>query len=460
MKKIAAMLALLVLLAVLPVVSAVQAGEKQTQKAEVIEKDVLENIQNLPGIDKDSIQKEFETSSFENAIMSQSMSSTGYSGYCWKPKLIHFSFLMKNNDGLLPTKIDVWVNLRNYNYKKTKVDYLSPGSGLNVDANFNTNPVKTLIESRLLEEGYFMVVGINPPEASYNPENPRYSEEALKNYGMPSHVKEARKVIELFQSVGFDYDYEIEGHSAGALVAALVAVEIGDSDSRFKGLTIHDVALQFNQSTVQAEYATASYNAVANLFENGVYEYSNFTQYKKLANTIRAGYGSADSGVARGDPLPGNFTVEGLFYFASIHTGWMPGPVTAVTGLPDSWAFGNGGYLAGDYQFMPDPADDVYSFSLTKIETMFEALDKIKYGAYPTAFERDIMAVWAGINPMDWDNISSQVKISWRNDECGFGDVSQIDKAYEILSGRPGFSYNVRTGFCHADETFANSAFK
>lgn len=450
MKKIAAMLAALLVLAVfIPTGSAVKNGEQ------IDEKVILEKIQNLPGVDKNSIQMEFKPAT---NVESQSMSRSYWK---WKPKFIHFSFQMKNEDGPLPTKVDVWVNLKNY--RKTKIDYISPGSGLTVDANFNTNPSRTLIEDRLIEEGYFMVVGINPPEASYDSESSDYSGEALKNYGSPSHVKDVRKVIKLFQKAGFDYDYTVEGHSAGAFNAALVAVEIGNSDSRFKELGIHDIALQFKQGTVQAEYAKISHDAVSNLYNNGVYEYSSFKDYKQMADIIRAYPGVyIDSEVPREFFAPGfsgNFSVEGFFHFASIHTGWMPGPVTDITNLPDSWPFGNGGYLAGNYQFMPDPTDDVYSFNLTRIETMFEALDKI-YGAYPTAYERDIMAIWAGINPVNWDNISNQVKISWRNNECGFGDVSQIDKAYEIFSGRPGFSYNLRTGFCHADEMFADSAFE
>lgn len=455
---IATLIALLMLLAVfIPTGSAVQNGGQMDEKT------VLEKIQNLPGVDKNSIQIEPRYSFPITSVESQSAISEGDKyRWNWKPRLIHFSFPIKNEDGPLPIIVDVWINLRSYNYGETKIDYILPGSGLNVDANFNTNPDRTLIENRLVEEGYFMVVGITPPEASYDPESSDYSEEALKNYGSPSHVKDVRKVIELFQSVGFDYDYTIEGHSAGAFNAALVAVEIGSSDPHFKGLDIHDMVLQYKPGTAQAEYARISHGAVSDLYNSGVYEYSSFEDYKQMAALIRAYPGVyIDSGVPREFFAPdfsGNFSVEGLFYFASIHTGWMPGPVTGATGLPDSWPFGNGGYLTGDYQFMPDPADDVYSFSLTRVETMFEALDKIEYGAYPTAFERDIMAVWAGINPVDWSRISVPVK--WENAEYGFGDVSEIDQAYEILSQKTGFLYSVRKGVGHADIMFADDAFK
>lgn len=453
------MAALLIGMAFAPTVSAVKNGEKANGE-KIDDKTVLEKIRNLPGIDKNSIQTDLDEPSLTTNAK-QSISESDGRCWNWKPRLIHFSFPMRDENDPLPIKVDMWVNLRNYKFGETKIDYFSPGSGLSADANANTNPSMTLIESRLVKEGYFMVVGITPSEASYDPESLDYSEEALKKLDVPDHVKDVRKVIRLFQRAGFDYDYTIEGHSAGALNAALAAVKIGDSDPRFKELDIKDMVLQYKDGTPQAEYATISYKAVSDLYNGGVYEYSSFKDYKRMAGVIRAYPGMyIDSEVPRGEDLAlGNFSVEGLFYFASIHTGWMPGLVTGATGLPDNWYFGDGGYLAGNYQFMPDPADDIYSFSQTRIETMFEALDKIKYGAYPTVFERDTMAIWAGIDPIDWNKISNQVKINWRNDECGFGDVSQIDRAYEILSGRSSFSYEVRPGFCHADEVYADNAF-
>lgn len=447
-KGIAAIVALLVLAVFIPAGSAVQNVEK------IDDKTVLEKIRNLPGVDKNSIQmEELESDFFTTSIEKRKP----------RPRLTHFSFQIENEDSPLLTMVDIWENPWNFNHRLTKIDYFSPGSGLSADANANTNPSMTLIESRLIKEGYFIVVGITPPEANYDPESLDYSEEALKKLGVPNHVKDVRKIIKLFQIAGFDYDYTVEGHSTGASNAALVAIEIGDSDPRFKELGIKDIVLQYKDGTPQAEYAAISHKAVSDLYNSGVYEYSSFKDYKQMAGIIRAYPGVyIDSGVPRELFVPGlsgNFSVEGFFHFASIHTGWMPGPVTGVTGLPDSWPFGNGGYLAGNYQFMSDPADDIYSFNLTRIETMLEALDKIRYGAYPTAYERDIMAIWAGINQVDWNKISNQVKINWRNDECGFGDVSQIDRAYEILSERSSFSYEVRHGFCHADEVYADNAF-
>lgn len=417
----------------------------------------LEKIQNLPGIESDSMSLP-QTQSSETGIMSQSMETketkTQTMRHYRKPKIAHFSFMMKDDSHKLSTKVDVWVNLNNH--KKIKIDYLLPGSGLNTEADFNTNSGKTFVENCL--EEYPIVVGITPAEAEYNPENPAHSQIMLSELGVPNHVAEAKKVINFFQKYGLNYDYAVEGHSAGAMVAAMLATELGKTDRHFIELGIHDMALQYKAGTPQAANALASYNAVLGLYENGIYEYSNFVQFKTLADTIRAGYGSADSGVPRGDPLPGNSTVEGLFYFASIHTGWMPGPVTGITGLPDSWYFGDGGYVGGDYQFAADPANDSYNFSSTKPETLFSALDKIKYGAYPTAFERDIMATMAGINVVNWNNIA--VPVYWKNTELGFGDVSKIDQGYEVLSKKPGFSYTVKKSFGHADIMFADNAFE
>lgn len=346
-------------------------------------------------------------------------------------------FLLYDNEPL-PIKLDILKDLYVY---PIKTIYSSPGSGLNTESNFIT-PRNNNLAIFLVNKGYIFV-GTTPREDAAPPV-PNFG--LFKDWGLAKHTNDFNKVITLFQNV-IDQDYEVLSHSAGALVALNYASLT--NMAKFKAVRVIDIVGQYPPNSQEFINSQISLGATQDFISRGIFSDTDILGFKLIAQQAQANP-TGDSGFPR--PVGGgNFTNEGLLFFALIFTGQLPGKLTEVTGLPSSWYFKQG-FLAGTYEFGPTPIEDNYSLTYTNIETVFSALGSIGSGTYPMAYNRDFFAVWSNSYPLVWENI--RVPVFYINTELGFGDVSHT---ISLLSSAS-VIYDVIMGYAHADPVFSETA--
>jgi len=339
----------------------------------------------------------------------------------------------------LPIKLDI---LQDIYAPSIKTIYSSPGSGINTDANFIT-PKSRNISVFLVNKGYIFV-GITPREDAAPSV---FNFGVFRDWGLNKHTTDFSKVITLFQGI-IDQDYEVLGHSAGALVAFDYASQ--NYDIRFKAVRIIDMIGQYSPTSQEFINSQVSLDAVNGAISRGSFTNTEILGIRYLVQQAQTNP-TGDSGFPRPSPYTGNFTNEGFLYFALIFTGQLPGPFTEITGLASSWYFRQG-YLQGTYEFGTLPTDDRYSLTHTRIDTIYDVIASVGSGIYPLAYDRDFYAVWSNSYPLAWENI--RVPVFYVNTEFGFGDASHT---VSLLTSSI-VMYDIVRDYGHADPTFSDTA--
>lgn len=339
----------------------------------------------------------------------------------------------------LPIKIDI---LKDTYTPSIKTIYSSPGSGLNTESDFIT-PKSRNISVFLVNKGYIFV-GITPREDAAPSV---FNFGLLRNWGLDKHTKDFSKIITLFQGI-IDQDYDILGHSAGALVALNYASHT--NQSRFKTVRIIDMIGQYPPGSQEFINSQISLNAVNNLISRGSFTDTDILGFKYLVQQAQTNP-IGDSGFPRPSPYTGNFTNEGLLFFSLIFTGQLPGTITATTGLPGSWYLKQG-FLQGTYAFGTLPTDDRYGLAHTNINTVYNTVGSIGSGIYPLAYDRDFFAVWSNSYPLVWENV--RVPVFYINTELGIGDASHTIS----LLRNSRVTYDIVRDYGHADPVFSDTA--
>lgn len=350
--------------------------------------------------------------------------------------IIWTQLLLYDNEPF-PIKIDV---LKDINIPSIKTIYSSPGSGLNTESNFII-PKSKNIAIYLVNKYSATFVGITPREDAAPSV---FNFGLMRNWGLEKHTNDFSKIITIFQNI-FQNDFEILGHSAGGLVALNYA-SITDI-TNLKAIRIIDIVGQYAPNSTEFTNSQISLNAVNSLINRGVFSDTDILGFKIIAQNAQTNP-NGDSGVPR--PAGGNFTNEGLLYFALIFTGQLPGNITEITGLPSSWYLK--GFFSGTYEFGATPTEDKYSLIHTKIQTIYDSLASIGSGIYPMAYDRDFFAVWTNSYPLVLQNI--KVPVFFINTGLGFGDVS-----YTIsLLSSTNVIYDIMNNYGHADPVFSETA--
>ncbi len=340
----------------------------------------------------------------------------------------------------LPIKLDI---LKDINAPSRKTIYSSPGSGINTESNYIT-PRSHNISIFLVNKYSAIFVGITPREDAAPP---TFNFGLMKEWGLDKHTKDFAKIITLFQSI-IDQDYEVIGHSAGALVA--LNYSSLTSQNRFKAARIIDMIGQYPPNSQEFINSQISLNGVNNLMSRGSFTDTDLLGLKYLVQQIQTNP-IGDSGFPRPSPYTGNFTNEGLFFFSLIFSNQFPGTITGTTGLSGSWYFKQG-YIQGNYTFGTLPTDDRYNLTHTNINTIYNVIGSIGSGIYPLAYDRDFFAVWSNSYPLAWENI--RVPVFYINTALGLGDAS-----YTIsLLRNSSVIYNIVRDYAHADPVFSDTA--
>jgi pimeloyl-ACP methyl ester carboxylesterase len=384
-------------------------------------------------VNAEQISKKIQTTGFVKVVIIKNENLAGNSN------IRHIQADLYNSQNPLPVRMDVVWNTRKDQVKNI---YLHPGSGLSFEADFlaKPDPVIALANNRS------RVIGISPREAQATLD---MDMTMLKDRDLVNHTKDFEKIINLVQSIN-NQPYEVGGHSAGALVAAHYASLAGNTKRKFKALRNIDMAAQYPPGSVERTNAIITSQAIRQLMSEGVYANFENVGFKQIAEMARLNP-SGDSGVPRGNPLPGNFTNIGLLYLSLIFTGGLPGMYTDLTGLPGSWYLKQG-YLAGTYNFALNPAEDTFSLTYTNINTVYAALDSVGSGVYPLSYEKNMVDVWSDANPIiNWANI--KVPVYWINTEGGFGNTNPAS----LMLNSPQVTFSVMPVYGHADPTFADN---
>jgi pimeloyl-ACP methyl ester carboxylesterase len=343
--------------------------------------------------------------------------------------------LLYDND-VLPLKVDI---LKHIYIQPIKNIYSSPGSALNTESNFITPKNKNL-STFLVNKGY-LFIGITPREDAIPP---TFDFGLIRDWGLEKHTEDFRKIVTLFQCID-NRDYDVLGHSAGAL--AVLNCSSKSRDNKLKAVRVIDIVGQYPPDSQEFINSQISLNAVNEIMSRGIFADTEFAGFKYIVEQASINP-TGDSGVPR--PMGGNFTNEGLVYFALIYTNQLPGLLTEITGLPSNWNFKQG-FLSGSYTFGTLPTDDIYSLNHTSIETVYSAIANISSGIYPVAYERDFYAVWSNSYPLNWNSI--KVPVFYINTELGFGDVSHTIGLLKNVA-----MYDVVIDYGHADPVYSNTA--
>lgn len=343
----------------------------------------------------------------------------------------------------LPIRVDILWNIM---HTPQKNSYWQPGSGLSFEADFLAKPDPMIA---LVKKGS-RVIGISPREAQATLD---MDMAILKDLGMPNHTRDFSKIIDMVQSI-YNLPYEVGGHSAGALDAEHYASLVGNSKPEFKALRKIDMPSQYPPGSTEQANAILTSQAINRLMNMGIYANFENVGSKQIADAARINP-TGDSGFPRGDPLVGNFTNINLLNFSLIFTGSLPGMYTGLTGLPGSWYLKKG-YLEGTYNFDPnDPSKDTSSLTHTSLSTVYKALDTIGSGVSPLAYERDVMDIWSGANPIiNRNNI--KVPVYSISTEGGFDTIDTASS----MPNSPQVTSCIMPGYSHADPTFADKAVK
>ncbi len=350
--------------------------------------------------------------------------------------ILWVQLLLFDND-VLPIKVDI---LKNIFMSPVTNIYLSPGTALNTETNFITPNNKNLAVF-LANKGY-TVIGITPREDAATP---GFNFSLMKDWGLQKHTDDFNEIVTIFQNIG-NMNYEILGHSAGALVVLNYASQI--HDNRLNAVRVIDIVGQYPPDSQNFQYSQISMNAVNQVINSGTFIDPGFQGFEFLAQQAQNDP-NGDSGVPR--PVGGDFTNIGLLYFALINTNVLPGILTPTTGLPGNWQFVQG-FLAGTYKFGPLPTEDVFSFTHTDIQTIYNSLTSLGSGIVPLAYDRDFFALLSNQFPLAWNNI--KVPVFYINTGLGFGDAS-----YTVgLLTNSNVTYGIVNDYGHADPVYSNTA--
>ncbi len=346
-------------------------------------------------------------------------------------------FLLYDNEAL-PIRLDI---LNDIYAVSTKTIYSSPGTGINTESNFIT-PKDNNLAVFLVNKGYIFV-GITPREDAAPP-IPNFG--LFKNWGLEKHTNDFKKIITFFQSI-IDQDYEVLGHSAGALVALNYAS--ANSQEEFKTVRVIDIVGQYPINSQEFINSQTSLSATTDLINRGIFTDTDVLGFKLITQQAQTNP-TGDSGFPR--PVGGgNFTNEGLLFFSLIFTNQLPGTITGATGLPGSWYFRQG-FFQGTYDFGPTPIEDTYSLTHTKIETVYSVIGGINSGIYPIAYDRDFFALLSNSYPLAFDAI--KLPVYYINTELGFGDASYTISLFTSTN----VIYDVVKDYGHADATYSDTA--
>ncbi len=346
---------------------------------------------------------------------------------------INLTFKLYDNNPL-PLTVDVMFNNQ---INPDMAYYASPGSGLSVKTNFMT-PSDHNFAMDVVNRKY-LFIGITPREESAPAD---FDASKMNDWGLEQHTDDFGKVINLFQKF-LDMDYEVGGHSIGAVNAWNFASRKGNKDNHFAGVRNIDMITRYATDSVESTNSLSTSSALNVLRQQGYYANPEMAMFKGMAALAQIDP-LGDSGFPR-MILPGNFTNKGLFGFSLIYTNQLPGAATEITGLASSWYYKQG-FLAGEYNFDIDPQNDAFSLTNTLESTVYSAIDKINSGIYPVKYEEDIANVQGGNYPLNWRNI--KVKSYLVNTELGMGQTDCSMMPNVAVCDTVSF-------FGHADPVFA-----
>ncbi len=350
--------------------------------------------------------------------------------------------LLLHDHDILPIKIDILSDIFNV---PTRNIYLSPGTGLSVESNFIA-PVSNNIAVFLANKSY-LVIGVTPREDAA-PQD--FNFELMRNWGIQKHTDDLSKIIGLFQSI-YDIDYEVLGHSAGALVVFNYSSKVNSHRGRkLKAVRIIDMIGEYPPDSQEFSNAQISMDASNQLINSGTFVDSDVVAFKFITQQAQLDP-NGDSGFPRPVPSGGNFTNIALLHFSLIFTGQLPGILTDITGLPGNWYFKQG-FLSGTYQFGDTPIDDTFSLTHTNINTIYSTISSVGSGIYPLAYERDFYSLWTNSFPLAWANI--RIPVYYVNAELSFGDQS-----YTVgLLTHSNVTNSIVNDYGHADPVYSDTA--
>ena len=345
-----------------------------------------------------------------------------------------------------------------------RLAFMLPGSGANFTSNFFTpTPAGDSLALFMIQNGYG-VIGVTPREDGF----PVSADRAVMDgWGLAQHRDDAWSVISRVEAALPSVHYMVVGHSAGAASALDIAAHY--SSPQFDKVVPMEID-SFDPITQPTEVAMhlANAQAYANLIGAGVHADEAVVQFQQMFQAAAAAP-TTDSGFPREafqPGLAGNFTIQALLYFATIHTAWMPGSTTSETGFPETFSLFQG-HAAGTFAFSPDPLTDTYAYSQTNYSTFEASVLEMNSGLYPMSAFRDYSAL-NGHAPacgspscpmppysIPWSGIGE--KVVWINAELGYGvnhHASQLIQA----AGNSNVHVDVVGGYGHADLAWGDHA--
>ncbi len=306
-----------------------------------------------------------------------------------------------------------------------RIVYMLPGGGANFASSYFTPLDKNL--AQYFRKAGYLVVGITPREDSA-PGGISYS--FMSDWGMDMHKKDIREVICTIES-SLKKSYRVVGHSFGAAYALDYAASYASPLlEKTIALDIYSFSGSYDAAVSQAMFAAAA--------SQEPYVDASYTDMKSLALASLL-LPKIDSGMPRGDFGPGNFTYEGLFYFALINSIYMEG-----ADLLD-WPL-NQGYAAGRYYPAPCPLFDYYYLTKSDINTVRSMIFLLGSGVVPFAVYRDFFDC-NGYNVdygITWEAVSKP--LIWLNTELGYNDnmagADLVPSAVPVTTGViPGYGH-------------------
>jgi len=316
----------------------------------------------------------------------------------------------------------------------SKVVYLLPGGGANFASSYFT-PYDTNLAQFFRKAG-FLVVCITPREDRV-PTGISYS--FMSDWGLEMHKLDIQNVISVIQS-RLNKPYRVVGHSFGAAYALDYASTCGGPF--FEKVIALDI-YSYDHSTTAAD----SKAYFEELIADGSYVDTSYSDMKLLALASML-LPKIDSGEPRRtatyDYGPGNFTYEGLFYFALINSNVMEGADDLDWPLVKS-------YAAGVYRASICPLFDCYYLTKSDIDRIRSMVFQLGSGLVPFAVYRDWFDV-SGQNTygLDWSGMS--VPVVWINTSLGYGPSRYCG------GSTPTGPFNGVSGYGHLDILLGSNA--
>jgi len=174
----------------------------------------------------------------------------------------------------LPITIDVMFNNQ---INPDMAYYASPGSGLSVKTNFMT-PSDHNFAMNVVNRKY-LFIGITPREESA-PDD--FDTSKMNEWGLEQHTDDFGKVISLFQKF-LDMDYEVGGHSIGAVNAWNFASQKGNKDNHFVGVRNIDMVTRYASGSAESANSLSTANALNTLRQQGYYANPEMAMFKGMA---------------------------------------------------------------------------------------------------------------------------------------------------------------------------------